>query len=117
MDVLFHGDNDHGNGIGFSRQRMFDTALARLIVAVSLQQCNCVEIDDASVSSFRGIPYVCDFGSAATHSERDGLLWSMTWLGSLAPGGSISPPRDEAFRRAIYVIDQRRSIRKRQEKR
>jgi hypothetical protein len=43
---------------GFSRQRMFDAALARLIAAVSLQKCNCVEVDDVSVRSFVGIPYV-----------------------------------------------------------
>jgi hypothetical protein len=43
---------------GFSRQRMFDAALARLIAAVTLQKCNCVEVDDVSVRSFVGIPYV-----------------------------------------------------------
>jgi len=43
---------------GFSRQRMFHAALARLIAAVTLQKCNCVEVDDVSVRSFVGIPYV-----------------------------------------------------------
>ncbi len=43
---------------GFSRQRMFYTALARLVAAVTLQKCNCVEVDDVSVRSFLGIPYV-----------------------------------------------------------
>ena len=43
---------------GFSRPRMLDAALARLMAAVTLQKCNCVEIDDISVRSFLGIPYV-----------------------------------------------------------
>jgi hypothetical protein len=43
---------------GFSRQRMLDTALARLTAAVTLQKCNCVEVDDVSVRSFLGIPYM-----------------------------------------------------------
>jgi hypothetical protein len=43
---------------GFSRQRMFDTALARIVAAATLQKCNCVEIDNVSVRSFLGIPYV-----------------------------------------------------------
>jgi hypothetical protein len=43
---------------GFSRQRMFDTALARIVSAATLQKCNCVEIDSVSVRSFLGIPYV-----------------------------------------------------------
>ncbi|MGH9632063.1 MAG: hypothetical protein ACRD7E_27480 [Bryobacteraceae bacterium] len=43
---------------GFSRQRMLDTALERLMAAVTLQKCNCAEIDDVSVRSFLGIPYV-----------------------------------------------------------
>ena len=42
---------------GLSRPRMLDAALARLIAAVSLQRCNCLEIDDAGMSSFLGIPY------------------------------------------------------------
>lgn len=43
---------------GFSRQRMFDTALARIVAAVTLQKCNCVEIDYVCANSFLGIPYV-----------------------------------------------------------
>jgi hypothetical protein len=43
---------------GFSRQRMLDTALARIVAAVTLQKCNCVEIDNVSVRLFLGIPYV-----------------------------------------------------------
>jgi hypothetical protein len=49
---------------GLSRPRMLDAALARLIAGVSLQRCNCLEIDDARMRSFLGIPYVRISGHA-----------------------------------------------------
>lgn len=43
---------------GFSKPKMFDAALIRLIGEAKLQKCNCVQIDDLGVRSFLGIPYV-----------------------------------------------------------
>ena len=43
---------------GFSRPRMLNAAMARLMAAVTLHKCNCVEIDDISTRSFLGLPYV-----------------------------------------------------------
>ena len=43
---------------GFNRQKMLDTAMARLMATVTLHKCNCVEIDNVSVRSFLGMPYV-----------------------------------------------------------
>ena len=43
---------------GLRRPRMLDAALTRLIAAVRLERCNCLEIDDIGVRSFLGIPYV-----------------------------------------------------------
>ena len=43
---------------GWNRSRMFDAALARLLSATRLQECNCLELDDVGMRSFLGIPYV-----------------------------------------------------------
>jgi hypothetical protein len=51
---------------GFKREGMIHAALKRLIAAVSLQNCNCLEIDDVAMHSFLGIPYV----SIAGHSRH-----------------------------------------------
>ena len=42
---------------GFDKQKMHDTALRRLIANVTLQKCNCLEIDKVSTHSFLGMPY------------------------------------------------------------
>lgn len=42
---------------GWSRPKMLDAALARLMGAVKRQGCNCLEIDDVRVRSFLGVPY------------------------------------------------------------
>lgn len=46
-------------GFGFARRDMVQAALKRLIVAVKLQKCNCLEIDAIAMRSFLGLPYVC----------------------------------------------------------
>lgn len=49
---------------GFDRAKMIEAALKRFIVAVRLQKCNCLEIDDVETHSFLGIPYVSLSGHA-----------------------------------------------------
>jgi hypothetical protein len=55
---FFMATSISATAFGFSRQGMFDTALARIVTAATLQKCNCVEIDHVSVRSLLGIPYV-----------------------------------------------------------
>jgi hypothetical protein len=43
---------------GWNRPRMFDIALARLLSAMKLQECNCLELNDVGMRSFLGIPYL-----------------------------------------------------------
>ncbi len=43
---------------GFDRAKMIRAALRRLIAAVKLQKCNCLEIHDVTMHSLLGIPYV-----------------------------------------------------------
>jgi len=43
---------------GFDRTKMIHAALQRAITNVSLQRCNCVEIDDVSTQSFLGLSYI-----------------------------------------------------------
>jgi hypothetical protein len=43
---------------GFDRAKMMSAALKRLIKNVTLQKCNCLEIDDVETHSLLGIPYV-----------------------------------------------------------
>jgi hypothetical protein len=50
--------------LGSSGPRRLDAALARLIKAVSLQKCNCLEIDYVGMHSFLGIPYARILGHA-----------------------------------------------------
>jgi hypothetical protein len=59
---------------GFSRPRMFDVHWPRLTAAVTLQKCNCVQIDDVSVRSLLGIPYVRI--SAHPRHIQKGLIFS-----------------------------------------
>jgi hypothetical protein len=58
---------------GFARPRMIQAALKRMIAAVKLQKCNCLEIDAISTHSFLGIPYI----SLSAHSchIQDGLVF------------------------------------------
>jgi hypothetical protein len=53
-------------GIGFDKKKGIDAALRRLMANVTLQKCNCLEIDDVSTRSFLGVPYV----SVSAHSRR-----------------------------------------------
>jgi hypothetical protein len=53
-------------GIGFDRKKAINAALKRLISNVSLQKCNCLEIDNVETRSFLGVPYV----SVSAHSRR-----------------------------------------------
>ena len=59
---------------GLSKPRMLDAALARLIAAVRLQRCNCLEIDDVGMRSFLGIPYVSI--SAHPRHIQKGMVFS-----------------------------------------
>lgn len=43
---------------GFDREDMIRTALKRVITKVSVERCNCLEIDKVSTHSFLGMPYV-----------------------------------------------------------
>jgi hypothetical protein len=51
---------------GFDRTKMIRAALQRVITSVSLQRCNCLEIDAVSTHSFLGLPYV----SMTAHSRH-----------------------------------------------
>jgi hypothetical protein len=53
-------------GIGFDKKKRIDAALRRLMANVTLQKCNCLEIDKVSARSFLGVPYV----SVSAHSRR-----------------------------------------------
>lgn len=53
-------------GFGFDGQMMIQAALKRLITAVTLQRCNCLEIDDVAMHSFWGMPYA----SVTAHSRH-----------------------------------------------
>ena len=59
---------------GLSRPRRFDAALARLITAVTLQGCNCLEIDEVGMRSFLGMPYV-RISAHARHIQK-GIVFS-----------------------------------------
>jgi hypothetical protein len=43
---------------GLNRENMIRTALKRVIANVSLERCNCLEIDKVASHSFLGLPYV-----------------------------------------------------------
>ena len=43
---------------GFDRAKIIRAATRRLIAAVRLQKCNCLEIHDVTMHSFLGMPYV-----------------------------------------------------------
>ena len=53
-------------GIGFDKQKGIDAALRRLMANVTLQKCNCLEIDNVWTRSFFGVPYV----TVSAHSRR-----------------------------------------------
>ena len=60
-------------GFGFARRTMIQAALKRLITAVKLQKCNCLEIDAIATRSFLGLPYVCL--SAHSRHIQGGLVF------------------------------------------
>jgi hypothetical protein len=43
---------------GLNRANMIGAALQRVITNVRRQRCNCLEVDDVSMHSFLGLPYV-----------------------------------------------------------
>ena len=43
---------------GFDRTHMTQLAVQRLIEKVREQRCNCLEVDDLTLHSFLGVPYV-----------------------------------------------------------
>jgi hypothetical protein len=59
---------------GFSRARMINTALERVITNVRQQRCNCLEIDDVATHSFLGMPYV-SVSAHARHIQK-GMVFS-----------------------------------------
>jgi hypothetical protein len=46
------------NVLGFDRHRMMQTAVKRLLSKVTLQKCNCLQIDHITSGSFCGLPLV-----------------------------------------------------------
>lgn len=60
-------------GFGFARRTMIQAALKRLITAVRLQKCNCLEIDAIATRSFLGLPYICL--SAHSRHIQNGLVF------------------------------------------
>jgi len=59
---------------GFGRSRMIHRALQRLFTTVTLQKCNCIEIDDVATHTFLGIPYV-SVSAHARHIQK-GMVFS-----------------------------------------
>src|SRR5689334_9849702 len=51
---------------GFDKPKMIDVALRRLMANVTLQKCNCLEIDKVATHSFLGLPYV----SVSAHARH-----------------------------------------------
>jgi hypothetical protein len=43
---------------GFDRQKMASEALKRLLVNMSVDRCNCLEIDEVATHSWLGLPYL-----------------------------------------------------------
>ncbi len=46
------------NVLGFERHRILKTAVKRLLSKVTLEKCNCLEIDHITTGSFCGLPFV-----------------------------------------------------------
>jgi hypothetical protein len=59
---------------GFEKSRMIHRALKRLFTTVTLQKCNCIEIDDVATHTFLGIPYV-SVSAHARHIQK-GMVFS-----------------------------------------
>jgi hypothetical protein len=59
---------------GFERSSILHQALKRLFTTVTLQKCNCIEIDNVTTRTFLGIPYV----SVSAHSRhiQKGMVFS-----------------------------------------
>ena len=54
------------SAFGFSRPRMIQATLKRVIAKVKLEKCNCLEIDAITMHSFLGMPYI----SLSSHSRH-----------------------------------------------
>lgn len=63
------------SAFGFSRPRMIQAALKRVIATVKLEKCNCLEIDAITAHSFLGMPYI----SLSGHSRhiQNGLIFGL----------------------------------------
>ena len=55
---FYMADAIRTTAFGFDRAKMIGAALRRLIKNVKLQKCNCLQIDDVSMHSFLGLPYM-----------------------------------------------------------
>lgn len=55
---LFMAGQIKTNVFGFDRARMLQTAVKRLLGAVTLQKCNCLAIEHITEGSFCGMPFV-----------------------------------------------------------
>jgi hypothetical protein len=55
---------------GFNRQKTASEALKRLIVNMSVDRCNCLEIDDVTTHSWLGLPYVRLWSHARQIQEK-----------------------------------------------
>ncbi len=58
------------NGFGLNDQARMDHAMGRLIDAVKLQNCNCLEITGLHRKSFLGLPYT-SVSAHARHIQKD----------------------------------------------
>lgn len=59
---------------GFDRTRMVAAALKRLIKAVKLERCNCLQIDQVAMHSFLRMPYI-SISAHPRHVQR-GMVFS-----------------------------------------
>lgn len=58
---------------GFDQEGTINAALKRLIAAVKLQKCNCLEIEDVKTRSFLGIPQV-SVSARPRHIQRGSVF-------------------------------------------
>jgi hypothetical protein len=55
---FFLSESISATAFGFSRSRMTEIALNRLVAAIALRKCNAFEIDTIGMRSLFGIPYI-----------------------------------------------------------
>jgi len=73
---LYMAGKIRATALGFDKQKSIDKAVGRLLALVTVQKCNCLEIDETATHTFWGIPYV----SVSAHSRhiQKGIIFSGT---------------------------------------